>query len=106
MEKWKTLKTDIAFDNEWCKVQKDMIELPSGKIINDYYINIRPDVVLIFPITTDDKVIMVRQYKHGVKQILLELPGGLFDPAQELAQVALYGSLQRKQGISLQAWKS
>jgi 8-oxo-dGTP pyrophosphatase MutT (NUDIX family) len=97
-EKWKTLKTDIAFDNEWCTVHKDVVELPSGKIIDDYYVNIRPDVVLVFPITTDGKVIMVRQYKHGAKEILLEFPGGVFDPAEELASIAALRELREETG--------
>jgi len=100
MEKWKTLKTDIAFDNEWCTVHKDTIELPSGKIIDDYYVNVRPDVVLVFPITVDGKVIMVKQYKHGAKEILLEFPGGMFDPAQELSHVAAQRELREETGYS------
>jgi len=100
MERWKTLKTDIVFDNEWCRVERDVVELPSGKIIDDYYVNIRPDVVLVFPVTADDKVIMVRQYKHGAKEILLEFPGGIIDPGGELPQIAARRELREETGYS------
>jgi len=100
MEKWKTLETEITFNNKWIKIQKDTVELTSGKVINDYYVNVRPDVALIFPITVDRKVIMVRQYKHGVKEILLEFPGGIFDPAKELPQVAALRELREETGYS------
>ncbi|MGZ3749994.1 MAG: NUDIX hydrolase [Mucilaginibacter sp.] len=97
---WKTLKTDVAFDNEWCKVHRDTVELPSGKIIDDYYVNIRPEVVLIFPVTHRGKVIMVRQYKHGAKEILLEFPGGVFDPAGESPELAARRELREETGYT------
>jgi len=100
MEKWKIVSSDIAFDNEWCKIQKDVVELPSGKIIDDYYVNIRPDVVLVFPVTAGGKVILVRQYKHGAKEVLLEFPGGVFDPAEELPSVAALRELREETGYT------
>jgi ADP-ribose pyrophosphatase len=98
MKKWETLKSDIALDNEWCKVRKETVQLPSGKIIDDYYVNIRPDVVLVFPITRDGKIIMVSQYKHGVKEILLEFPGGIFDPEKESPELAAARELREETG--------
>jgi ADP-ribose pyrophosphatase len=99
MQKWKTLKTDVALDNKWCRVEKDVVELPSGKIIDDYFVCIRPDVVLVFPVTADGQVIMVRQYKHGAKEILLEFPGGVTD-AGELPAIAAERELREETGYS------
>lgn|ERR1700722_5780228 len=100
IEKWKILKTDVALDNKWCTVHKHMVELPSGKIIDDYFVGIRPEVVLIFPITADGKVIMVRQYKHGAKEILLEFPGGVFDPTDGSVKTAALRELREETGYS------
>jgi len=100
MEKWKTLKTDIAFDHQWCTVHRDTVELPSGKIVDDYFVHIRPEVVLVFPVTAEGKAIMVRQYKHGAKEILLEFPGGVFDPAEESPQTAALRELREETGYT------
>jgi ADP-ribose pyrophosphatase len=35
------------------------------------------DWVSVIPLTPDNQVIMVRQYRHGTRQISLEVPGGL-----------------------------
>ena len=98
MKQWKILRTDSAFDNKWCKVQRHTVELPTGKILDDYYVNVRPDVVLIFPITSDGNVIMVRQYKHGVMETLLEFPGGVIDSQEEHPITAAERELREETG--------
>jgi ADP-ribose pyrophosphatase len=47
---------------------------------HDFYVIDFPNWVQVLPITPEDQVVMVRQYRHGCGQILLELPGGLIDP--------------------------
>ena len=100
IEKWKILKTDVALDNKWCTVHKHIVELPSGKIIDDYFVGIRPEVVLVLPVTADGKVIMVRQYKHGAKEILLEFPGGVFDLNDGSGEAAALRELREETGYS------
>jgi 8-oxo-dGTP pyrophosphatase MutT (NUDIX family) len=39
-----------------------------------------PDWVMVLPVTADGDVVMVRQYRHGIERVCLELPGGLVDP--------------------------
>src|ERR1700733_14051622 len=98
IQKWKRLKTEVALNNKWCTVHKDTVELPAGKIIDDYFVHIRPDVVLVFPITADGKVIMVRQYKHGAKEILLEFPGGIVDTSEDSVHAAALRELREETG--------
>ena len=100
IQKWKTLKTDVALDRKWCTVHQDTVELPSGKIIDDYFVHIRPDVVLVFPLKADGKVIMVRQYKHGAKKVLLEFPGGVADAGESSMEAAALRELREETGYT------
>lgn len=77
MKKWKILSSKIVFDQPWCKIRVDAVKIPSGKTIKDYYLSVRDDYVIIFPTTPKGKVVLVKQYRHGVGQILWELPGGI-----------------------------
>ncbi|NEO89298.1 MAG: NUDIX hydrolase [Moorea sp. SIO3G5] len=95
---WKTLKSRLVFDNKWCRVRQDEVELPSGEVVDDYFINVRPDIVLILAITCDRKVVFVRQYRHGVGKILLELPGGGFNSKVEDSMKAGARELEEETG--------
>jgi len=44
-----------------------------------FYVIDFPSWVQVIPITPDDQVVMIRQYRHGCGRIFLELPGGLID---------------------------
>ena len=39
-----------------------------------------PEWCNVLPITPDEQVVMVRQYRYGTNQETLELPGGIIDP--------------------------
>ncbi len=95
---WKTIKSKLVFDNKWCRVRQDEVELPSGEIVDDYFINVRPDIVLILAITCDRNVVFVRQYRHGVGEILLELPGGGFNSMEEDSLQAAARELEEETG--------
>mgnify|MGYP006268809881 CR=1 FL=1 len=98
IQKWKTLKSHIILNHKWVKVRQDQIELPNGKIIDDYFVYPRPDIVLILAITENKEIILVRQYRHGVEKILLELPGGTFNPAEETGELAAQRELEEETG--------
>ncbi len=98
LQKWKLLQSEMVLDNPWCKVRQDKIELPDGKIIDDFFVNIRPEIVLIVAITSDQEIVFVRQYRYGVNEILLELPGGTFDPEKESAEAAVKREIKEETG--------
>lgn len=102
LKKWKILQSKMVLDNHWCKVRQDEIELPNGEIIDDFFVIIRPDIALILPITNNQEVVFVRQYRHGIGEILLELPAGGFNPLQESAESAALRELQEETGYIAQ----
>lgn len=98
LKKWRILQSKIVFNNQWCKVRQDEIELPSGKVIDDYFLTIRPEVALVLPITSKREIVLVRQYRHGAGEILLELPAGTFNPHRESPQAAAMRELREETG--------
>ncbi|MBD6615712.1 NUDIX hydrolase [Komarekiella sp. 'clone 1'] len=105
LKKWKTLKSKMVLDHRWCQVRQDEIELPNGKIIDDYFVSIKPDVALILPITSSREIVFVRQYRHAVGEFFLELPAGSFDPTRESAEAAAIRELAEETGYSTKEMK-
>jgi len=83
LKKWQIIKSELVFHNRWCQVRQDVVKLSSGQVIDDYFVNIRPEIVLVVPVTGDNQLVFVRQYRHGVKEILLEFPAGAVDAGED-----------------------
>ncbi len=100
LQKWQLLKSAIVFDHKWYKLRKDEVRLPNGAIVDDYFVSVRAEVAIVFPVTATNEVIMVRQYKHGAQEILLEFPGGVFNSNKEPAEAAAMRELQEETGYT------
>lgn len=88
MKKWKTLSSTLVFDNKWFPIFKEVVELPNGKIIDDYYLWKKFDVAMVVPLTKKNKMILVKQYKHGSKEIMIEFPAGYADKNESIENCA------------------
>lgn len=82
MKHWKLLSSKYVFDSFWVRIRKDAVELPGGKILDDFYVIERRDFSVIFGITPENNVVLVRQYKHGVGETMLELPAGFIEDGE------------------------
>ena len=102
IQKWKILRSRLVLDNQWCRVRQDRVELPNGEAIDDFFINVRPDIALVFAVTKNQEIVFVRQYRHGVGEILLELPAGAFDPETESAESAALREMREETGYCCQ----
>lgn len=88
MKKWKTISSVTALDNKWMKIRKDTVELPTGKILDDFYLWVGYDVVMIAPVTPDGKLVLVKQYKHGVDDFIIEFPAGYIEDTKNIENEA------------------
>ena len=102
LKKWKILTSKFVVNNQWCRVRQDQVELPDGTVIDDYFVNIRPEIALVLPITPQNEIVFVRQYRHGVQDILLELPAGTFDSREEDSLTAAKRELEEETGYIAQ----
>lgn len=100
IEKWKVLKSELVFNHKWYKLRKDEVQLPDGTVLDDYFVSVRPEVAVVFPVTAAKEVIFVRQYKHGIQEVVLELPGGVFDTTDKTAEEAARRELLEETGYT------
>ncbi len=50
---------------------------------HDFYVLSAPNWINIIPLTPAGEVVMVRQYRHGIEDLTLEVPGGMVDPGED-----------------------
>jgi len=89
MKPWKLLDSEFLVDAPWLKVAKETCELPSGKVIDDFYTLWQPDWVLILARTKEGKWVMTEQYRHGTGKIALEFPAGIIDKGETPEEAAV-----------------
>ncbi|MGB3786653.1 MAG: NUDIX hydrolase [Phormidesmis sp.] len=104
IQKWKTLSSKMVFDHRWYRLRQDKVALPNGEIVDDYFVSLRPDIATILPITAAEEVVFVRQYRHGIGQVLLELPAGTFETGED-PLVAAQRELREETGYSGNSWE-
>ncbi len=87
--KWKTLSSEYLFNDTWLKARRDRCERPDGKIVYPYYVMEYPTWVTGLAITEDDKIILVRQYRHALGEVCIEVPGGCVDATDKNYEAAI-----------------
>lgn len=81
-KKWKVLNIKDVSPSPWLKVFKHKVLLPDGRIVDDYFVTNLGNVSMVLATTRKKEIVFVRQYKHGVRQVILELPAGRIKKSQ------------------------
>ena len=99
-QEWNVISQKKLVDSPWYKLDIETVRLPSGKVLDDYYIREGMNAVLIVPRTHEGKFLLVRQYKHGAQQSVIEFPAG------ESALIAAKRELYEETGAVLfEEWR-
>jgi ADP-ribose pyrophosphatase len=84
-------------------VRSDTIRMPDGAVVKRDVIR-HPGAVAVVALDAEGNVVMVRQYRHPVRQFLLELPAGLLDVAGEPALAAAKRELHEEAALTATEW--
>ena len=84
----KTIEKEVVFEGRIVTVRKDKAELGDGSIAPRELV-IHSGGVCVVPLTDDNKVIMVRQFRYAFGEPLLEIPAGKLEKGEEHRSAAL-----------------
>ena len=86
--KWKVLDQEYIIKRPWLTARCDKLQLPDGRIIDEYYVLEYPDWVNVIAITTDGRFVMEKQYRHGLGVHSIELPCGVMEEGETPIEAA------------------
>ena len=84
---WKEISREQVFKKYSRKIDKVIFQLPDGSE-SDFYIKAESATACMLALTENKEVVLVRQYRPGPQQILLEMPGGFVDQNEDPANTA------------------
>ena len=84
MKLWKTKARQTVLDNPpWLTVEHHTVELPDGRLIQNWPWVITPDYINVVAVTEDGHFICFRQVKYGIEGTTLSIVGGYINEGEE-----------------------
>jgi|SRR6187200_298584 ADP-ribose pyrophosphatase len=84
---WKTIQSNLIFENPWIELYQDKVEIRTGKIMHYTWYK-SSDVVIIVPFINKDTLVMIRQYRYPLRKVLLEFPAGHIENGEDAEKTA------------------
>jgi ADP-ribose pyrophosphatase len=106
MEKplWRRRSSTYLIDSPHLRIRSDEVELPNGVVLPHYYVRESRGFVMIFALTPEQRVVLVRQYRYGIDEVIIELPAGSIDHGEDPLDCAKR-ELSEETGYTASRWE-
>ncbi len=82
VETWKRISSKAVADCRVFKVREDLCERESDNAEASFFVIENLDWVNIIALTESDEVVLIEQFRHGIEETILEIPGGMIDEGE------------------------
>jgi ADP-ribose pyrophosphatase len=103
-EEWEVRATDTPFVGGKTSVRTDDVVMPDGSVARRDY-QVHPGSVAVLALDDEDRVLLIRQYRHPVRQRLWEIPAGLLDVPGENPLHAAQRELYEEAHVKAEDWR-
>ena len=95
---WDRQGGEIVYDAGIFRVRRDVYAFRGRAAGHPFHVLEARTWVNVVPVTPDDRVILVRQYRHGIGEDCLEIPGGVMDASDPGPEEAAVRELYEETG--------
>src|SRR5207253_4243761 len=81
---------------------RDTVRLPDGSLATREFV-LHPGAVMMIPLLDDGRIVLERQYRYPVRQVLIEFPAGKIDRGEDLLACA-QRELLEETGYTASEW--
>jgi 8-oxo-dGTP pyrophosphatase MutT (NUDIX family) len=85
---WRRVRSEQVADCRVFRVRRDISASPRDGAEHDFYVVESGDWINVIPLTDDEEVVMIEQYRHGSEDVTLEIPGGMVDEGESPIEAA------------------
>ncbi|WP_329036030.1 NUDIX hydrolase [Streptomyces sp. NBC_00178] len=103
-EEWQVTETVTPFTGNKTSVRTDAVVMPDGSVHNRDY-QVHPGSVAVLALDEEGRVLVLRQYRHPVRQKLWEIPAGLLDVPGENPLHAAQRELYEEAHVKAEDWR-
>jgi ADP-ribose pyrophosphatase len=104
MQTWKTLaRRTLVQCGKYLTVESHTVQLPDGRIIEDWPYVISPDFINVLPVTPEGQFLCFRQTKYAIEGASLAPVGGYIDPGEDPLRAA-QRELREEMGCEAAEW--
>lgn len=83
VDTWKVKRSEQINSYKVFSTRKDISESEKNGDEHEFYVIQSPDWINVIPVTSDNEVVLIRQFRHGTQEITLEIPGGMVDEGEK-----------------------
>jgi 8-oxo-dGDP phosphatase len=102
-ERWPVTTSVTLGEGSLVRLRRDMVRMPEGDVVGRDVLE-HPGAVAVVALDADDRVLMIRQYRHPVARMLWEVPAGLRDVPGEPLHVTAERELLEEAGYRADRW--
>ncbi|GGO80652.1 NUDIX domain-containing protein [Nonomuraea cavernae] len=102
-EAWDVVASKHRFKGYVIDVRTDTVRMPRDEVADRDYV-VHPGSVAVLALDADDRVLLIRQYRHPTRHLLWELPAGLRDVAGESLVTGAARELAEEAGYRAATW--
>ncbi|MFE9909050.1 NUDIX domain-containing protein [Streptomyces clavifer] len=103
-EEWQVTATVTPFTGNKTSVRTDDVVMPDGTVARRDY-QVHPGSVAVLALDEAGRVLVLRQYRHPVRQKLWEIPAGLLDIPGENPLHAAQRELYEEAHVKAEDWR-
>ncbi|MEU8654729.1 NUDIX hydrolase [Streptomyces sp. NPDC048737] len=101
---WEIRATETPFVGKKTSVRTDEVVMPDGSVVHRDY-QVHPGSVAVLALDDEDRVLLIKQYRHPVRQKLWEIPAGLLDVPGENPLHAAQRELYEEAHVKAEDWR-
>jgi ADP-ribose pyrophosphatase len=100
---FETVGSETVYSGAILALRKDRVRMPGGMVVPREVVE-HHGAVAVLALDDEDRIVMVRQYRHPLGRRLLELPAGLLDALDEDPLDAAKRELAEETGLAAREW--